>query len=120
MKEHEMNPIYLGDHIWSYPAALPKEVCEDYIQMFERMHDCGLTYSRNSAVLDKKDFAANLDLMQDKELLEKEGVVFEDEYHFRNNIVEYLLDTIKHECLPHYCSNYNLSCLLYTSPSPRD
>ena len=78
MKEQEMETTYLGDHIWSYPAALPKEICEDYIHMFERLHDCGMTYSRESSILDKKDFATNIELMQDKKLMEDEGVVFDD------------------------------------------
>ena len=109
MKEQEMETTYLGDHIWSYPAALPKEICEDYIHMFERLHDCGMTYSRESSILDKKDFASNIELMQDKKLMEDEGVVFDDEFHFRDNLVKYLLDTLKYECVPHYCSNYNLN-----------
>lgn len=101
MEQTEFKTEYLGDHIWLYPAKIPVEICEATIHQFDNYEKLGFTYSRpDNESLSLKDNSINLANFTRNQ----------EEYPFQGGeIVPFLTDTLKYECLPHYETQYSLN-----------
>lgn len=95
MEQTEFKTEYLGDHIWLYPAKIPAEICDATIRQFDNYEQLGFTYSRGHHKRHSvEDRSLNLDDFTKNNM---------EEYPFQGEeIVPFLTDTLKHECIPHY------------------